>query len=87
MHLLKLLEGGGERLKHIHWAIQKTGDSIILPWGLAHCVLTMSDRMGTATTSMISYVINGTETDQLAREAWINSRFASNTKKGSYQVN
>ena len=85
--LLKLLEGGGERQKQIHWAIQKTGDSIILPWGLAHCVLTMSDRMGTATTSMISYVINGTETKRLAREAWINSRFANNTGKSSYQVN
>ena len=85
--LLKLLEGGGERLRHIHWAIQKTGDSIILPWGLAHCVLTMSDRIGTATTSMMSYVINGTETDRLAREAWINARFADNTRKGSYHGN
>ena len=37
--LFELLEGGGKRLKHIHWAIQKTGDSIVLPWGLAHCVL------------------------------------------------
>ena len=31
--LLKLLERGGERLKHIHWAIQKTGESLVLPRG------------------------------------------------------
>ena len=84
--LLKLLEGGGKRLKQIHWAIQKTGDSIVLPWGLAHCVLTMSDMIGTATTSMLSYVINGEESDRLDREAWINSRFADNSRKGSYHV-
>ena len=84
MDLLKLRERGGGRLKHVHWAIQKTGDSIVLPWGLAHCVLTMSDRMGTATTSMVSYVISGKEADRLAREAWINSRFADNSRKGSY---
>ena len=85
--LLKLRERGGGWLKHVHWAIQKTGDSIVLPWGLAHCVLMMSDRMGTATTTMMSYVINGKEPDRLAREAWINSRFADNSRKGSHQVN
>ena len=43
----------------------------------------MTDRIGTATSSMISYAINGEETDWLAREAWINSRFADNSRKDS----
>ena len=81
MDLLKLRECGGGRLKHVHWAIQKTGDSLVLPWGLAHCVLTMSDRMGTATTSMMSYVINDKEAVRLAREAWINSQLADNSRE------
>ena len=86
--LVRLLKNGGKRLKYIHWAIQKTGDSVIFPWGLAHCVLTMSDKVGAATTSMLSYVINGDETGRLEREAWINQRFADNYRRGtSYHGN
>ena len=82
--LLKLLETGGERLKHIQWAIQEEGDSIVLPWGLAHCVITLSERGkgSPATTAMLSYVINGSEDERMVREDWISQRFATNERKG-----
>ena len=85
--LLKLLEAGGSRLKHVHWAIQRPGDSVILPWGLAHCVLTMSDKVNSTTTAMLSYVVNGSEEERMEREAWVNQRFASNFRKGSMHGN
>ena len=85
--LLKLLQAGGSRLKRIQWAIQRPGDSIILPWGLAHCVITLSDKRNAATTAMLSYVVNGSHKERMEREAWINMRFASDYRKGSNHGN
>ena len=47
----------------------------------------MSDKIDATTTTILSYVVNGSYKERMERETWINQRFASDVPKGSMHGN
>ena len=69
--LLGLLDVGEKRLKHLLCAVQRPVGSIILPFVLANCVLTMPDKAVPTNTAMLSYVVNRSFKERMEQEAFI----------------
>lgn len=82
-HLLYMIKTHHPDMAHVKYIIQRAGDSIVLPFCAAHCVLTFSDSQAhSETTSMLSYVIPETTADgQKEKEKYVSQRFAVGSRK------
>ncbi len=77
-----LLNSGRDALKSVKWTIQKSGDTLVLPYCAAHAVLTMSEKVGSPTTGLLSYFVPFPPEVEPEKEHFVSDRFATGHRKG-----